>query len=96
VRSLLVYTITQTEYGTGYTTPVINNLITDFEVEIEENGECGDFTLNNIPKVRQSIERLTPVEEGDAGTIIVFGPFIITAGEMSKEELEKLPEFDGW
>jgi len=93
---MLVYTITQTEYGTGYTTPLISNLIVEFEVEIKTNGASNEFCLDNIPKVAKSIETLRPVKEGDAGAMVVFGPFLISVGEMSEEKYGQLPEFDGW
>lgn len=91
-----IYTISHTDHGTGYTTTNVDNLVGEFEVEIEENGERGEFTEENISKVVESIKLLQPVKDGYAGAMVVFGPFIITAGEMSEEEYESMPEFGGW
>jgi len=94
-----VYTISRIDMGGGYSTPEIDSIKTEFEVELQEYGEDAEnhFTKENISKAIDSISRLEVlgIDEGGMGSVR-FGPFIITAGEMTQGEYESLEEFSGW
>ena len=94
-----VYTISRHDLGGGYTTTELDNVKTEFEVELNEFGEDQEsgFTKEKIPEVMKSISKLDVLKDDESGTVAIsFGPFVVIAGEMSEGEYISLPEFDGW
>ncbi|WP_041272404.1 hypothetical protein [Desulfitobacterium hafniense] len=94
-----VYSIKHFDACGGYTTTELDNIKTEFEVELDEYGEDPEngFTKENIPKVMKAIGELDALKDGEAGKVEVnFGPFVVTVGEMHRWEYEALPEWDGW
>ena len=94
-----VYKMYHMFHDRGLTATNAGNIIEEIKEDISENGEDKehDYTKEKLPVLKKSIESL-PIE-GDinnATAVVHFGPFIIKATEMTKEEYDNLPEFDGY
>ena len=94
-----VYRMCNTNHSYGPITTNEDDVIIELETELDESGEDKDlgFTRDNLPKLKKSLESLPIVGDiNDATAIAVFGPYMIQAEEMSEEEYNGLPEFDGY
>ena len=94
-----VYRMTNLDHGYGPITTSEDDVIVELETELDESGEDREkgFTRKNLSKLKKSLESLPIVGNiNDATAIAVFGPYMIQAEEMSEEEYNSLPEFDGY
>lgn len=94
-----VYRMTNTNHGYGPITTNSGDCILEIEEELEESGEDIEkgYTKENLPKFRKSLESLPIAGDiNNATAIAVFGPYMIVAEEMTQEEYDSLPEFDGY
>jgi len=94
-----VYRMCHTDHDYGPITTNSGDVIIELKTELDESGEdqeCG-FTRDNLPKLKKSLESLPITGDiNDATAIAVFGPYMIQAEEMTQEEYDSLPEFDGY
>ena len=94
-----VYKMYHMFHGYGPIATNTGEVIDEIKCELEESGEDQEhgYTRDNLPELKKALETL-PVEGdiNDATTISHFGPYRIHAAEMTKEEYDNLPEFDGY
>lgn len=93
-----VYELRKWHCGGKLISEKAKDIINEIAEDMGEDGEnlCYRHTKNDLPKLEKSIKSLTVADIGDATTTVIFGPFIVTAAEMTAEEYGNLPEFDGY
>ena len=98
VEIMKVYELRKWRCGGKLISSKAKDIINEIAEDMGENGENLSYrhTKNDLPKLEKSIESLTVADINDATTIVSFGPFIVTANEMTVDEYENLPEFDGY
>jgi len=88
-----------TDYGNGLIAMTIDQVLDEIINDIEENrgGNIHNYTRDNLPKLRESLKSLPLTGDINDATIIAnFGPFMINAMDMTEDEYNNLPEFDGY
>ena len=86
-------------HGYGPITINEDDCIVEIEEDLNQNGENEeqDYIKTNLSKIKKSLESLPIIGDiNNATAIIVFGPYVIQAEEMTQEEYDSLPEFDGY
>jgi len=94
-----VYRMCNMDHGYGPITTNEDDCIVEIEEDLNENGENEeqDYIKSNLPKIKKSLKSLPIVGDiNDAIAIVVFGPYMIQAEEMTQEEYDSFPEFDGY
>ena len=94
-----VYRMCNMNHGYGPITTNEGDVIIELETDLDESGEDQGrgFTKDNLSKLKKSLESLPIVGDiNDATAIVSFGPYMIQAEEMTQEEYDSLPEFDGY
>ena len=62
-----------------------------------EGVTCIGYTRDSLPKLRESLRSLPLIGDINDATIIAnFGPFMNNAMNITEEEYNNLPEFDGY
>jgi len=88
-----------TDYGNGPIATSIDQVLDEIISDMEENrgGNVHGYTRDSLPKLRESLRSLPLIGDINDATIIAnFGPFMINAMNITEEEYNNLPEFDGY